>query len=436
MAAAAAAVSLSGAGAARANGRYPAAGLIALDPSDPLHVVVRATYGLLSTQDGGTTWSWICEQAPGFSDNEDPMVVITKDSTLLVGVFKGLSVSTDRGCDWSFVGGELKDRYTVDLSAEAGAEDHVIAIASNGIGGGKFKTQVFETSDNGKTWTQAGVNLPEDFLGLTIDSAPAMPLRLYASGRYGAPDYPGVIERSDDRGKTWQRFDITGADDKHPPYLAGVDPDNPDLIYVRLDGAETDSLVVSSDGGQTWKTAFEGKAGLLGFALSPDGATVAVGGDKDGLWMAPRSTLEFTKVTDMTVKCLKWTPDLLYACADEFKDGFHVGVSQNQGKTFMAFEHLQQICQSSCPSGSTYAEMCPDRWGVVSLTLSADSCNVIPSGGAGGSAGATSSGGAGGTAGSAPGDCGCGLAGEGSAGGALLFAVAAASAGLRRKRRR
>mgnify|MGYP003830096335 CR=1 FL=1 len=427
---------LAGAGQAHANRRYPAAGLIALDPSDPQHIVVRATYGVISTQDGGQTWRWVCEQAVGFTDNEDPMVVLTQNGTILAGVFKGLSRSSDKGCGWSYVGGDLTDRYVVDLTVEKETPAHALAIASNGIGGGKFKTQVFESNDNGTTWAQAGANLPEEFLGLTIDAAPSNPQRLYASGRYGAPDYPGTIERSDDRGKTWQRFDIPGSDDKHPPYLSAIDPANPDVLYVRLDAAGADVLMVSKDGGLTWAKAFEGVAGLFGFALSPDGTKVAVGGDKDGLWTAPADTLAFTKVSTLGVKCLLWSGDSLYACADEFKDGFHVGVSTNEGKTFTALEHLQEICPAECASDSTAGSTCGIQWGALALTIGADSCDGEVDAGASGSTSSSASSGGASASGGGGGGCSSSVAGGGAVGGAMLLAAAAVSAALQRRRQR
>ena len=52
---------------ALANGRFPAAGQIAVDPSDPSHLVVRTTYGLTVTNDHGAHWSWVCEAAVGYS---------------------------------------------------------------------------------------------------------------------------------------------------------------------------------------------------------------------------------------------------------------------------------------------------------------------------------------------------------------------------------
>ncbi len=421
---------------AEANGRYPAAGLIALDPSDPLHIVVRATYGLISTADGGETWKWTCEQSVGFSDNEDPMVAITKNGTLLAGVFKGLSVSKDRGCDWTYVGGELEGRYAVDLSTEKNAPEHAVAILSNGIGNGKFNTQVFETLDNGSTWKQAGVNLPEQFLGLTIDAAPSDPQRLYATGRFGAPDYVGALQRSVDRGATWERFDILGADDKHPPYLSAVDPSNPDVLYVRLDAAEKDQLVFSSDGGLTWKVIFEGEAGLFGFALSPDGKKVAIGGDKDGLWIAPTDTFAFTKVSDVRVKCLLWTEDTLFTCADQFKDGFHVGFSKNEGKTFESLEQLSEICPMDCAKETSSGDACPVRWGALALTLDANSCDSGTGGNGAGGSGSNGNGGGSASSGGGGSGCACSTSGEGGDGSGLVLAAVATFCALQRRRRK
>src|SRR2546428_3919761 len=85
---------------ALANGRYPAAGQIIVDPSDPTSIVVRATYGILTTRDGGQRWSWICEASVGYGGSEDPMMGITKDSSMLARTFEGLSATHDPSCHW------------------------------------------------------------------------------------------------------------------------------------------------------------------------------------------------------------------------------------------------------------------------------------------------------------------------------------------------
>src|SRR5258705_13811429 len=64
-------------GVARANGRYPAATLIAFDPVDPRHFVLSATFGLVESRDGGKTFRWDCESALGAMGAEDLVVAIT-----------------------------------------------------------------------------------------------------------------------------------------------------------------------------------------------------------------------------------------------------------------------------------------------------------------------------------------------------------------------
>lgn len=359
-----------------ANGRYPAAGQIVVAPTDEDHIVVRATYGILSSRDAGKSWGWVCEGAIGYGGIEDPMMGVTADGTLLAGIFNGLSISRDSGCSWAFAGGDLTKRYVTDLSVEKADPSRSVLIVSNGIGPSEFLTQLWESPDNGLTWTQAGVDLPSAFLGLTVDVAPSDPLRVYVSGRYGPADqYLGAIQRSSNRGAMWESLPIPGSDDTHLPYLSAVDPKNPDILYVRLDGDPVDVLLVSTNAGDTWTNAYESTGNLFGFALSPDGSTVWVGGSKDGLWRAPTSTLAFEKVSDISVRCLTATNTLLYACGDEFADGFTIGVSTTQGATFTPLMHLSSPCGPlECGDQTTVAEQCEQAWGATQLVIGAEAC--------------------------------------------------------------
>ncbi|XXX81346.1 hypothetical protein WMF30_21530 [Sorangium sp. So ce134] len=374
---------------ASANGRFPAAGLIASHPSDPSRLLVRATYGLLSTHDGGEAWRWICEPVVGFGGNEDPMIAFLADGTIVAGVFDGLSASKNGGCDWSFAPGELLDRYVIDLSADRQDPSRAVLVVSSGLGAGRFLTQLWETSDNADSWTKAGADLPEDFLAQTVDAAPSNRDRVYVSGRFGAPDYAGALQRSDDRGATWERFDIPGSDDKRLPYIGAIDPADPDTIYVRLDGDPTDAVLVSRDGGQSFATVFESQADLLAFALSPDGATVMVGGPQDGIWRAPASSLEFTKVSGTGARCLTWTDAALFACGDEFADGFTIGRSLDEGASFEALLHLDGLCGPiECAPDSGAASTCTDLWGATELTIGSRQCGGDAGSGSGGGGGA------------------------------------------------
>src|SRR5690242_9544521 len=63
-------------GAARANGRYPLADQIVIDPGNPSHIVARSTFGLLDSDDGGKNFRWICETAIGYFGVEDPPIAV------------------------------------------------------------------------------------------------------------------------------------------------------------------------------------------------------------------------------------------------------------------------------------------------------------------------------------------------------------------------
>ncbi|WP_437852310.1 WD40/YVTN/BNR-like repeat-containing protein [Sorangium sp. So ce363] len=442
LAAAAAGLALSAATPARANGRYPTAGQILVDPADPEHIVVRATYGVLTTHDGGERWSWICEAAIGYSGFEDPMLVVTADGSILAGLFDGLSATHDRGCDWHIAEGALAQRNIVDLSIDRADPASVLLLGSSVMASDAILTQVWESKDDGRTWTQAGVDFPSTFLGVTLDSAPSDPRRIYVSGRRNGPTFEGIVRRSDDRGATWEEFDVPGSDDRNLPYLGAVDPKDPDVVYVRRDGDGADALLVSQDGGATWREVFQA-ASLLGLTLSPDGTEIAAGSDLDGLWVAPTDTLEFTQVGQLGVRCLTWTPRGLFACADEPVDGFSAGVSTDGGRTFSPLMTLDRLCgpPEACGGDSSTGRTCPGLWRATARFIgAAGSCEAgAGSGGATGAGGGEASAGggepgAGAAEPSAGGGCSCGASGGGRAG-ALLSCLAAAGGALLRARR-
>lgn len=422
--------------AARANGRYPAANQLVEDPSDPSHIVVRATYGILETIDGGASWSWICEPAVGYTGNEDPALGVTADGSLLVGFFDGLAASHDRGCTWSLAEGPLGGQYVTDLAVDRADPSHAVLVTSTGKpgdgGAPTYEGLVAETLDDGATWHTLGAGLPSEFLALTIETAKSDPDRVYVSGKL-FPSQAGAIERSDDRGATFTELalDLNGGTGA---YIAAVDPDDRDTVYLRVQNPAGDELRVSKDGAVTWTTIYTtapyaNVGGLLGFALSPDGAAVAIGGPNEGILVAPTSSYAFAKQSDVYTQCLTWTGAGLYACGIDGKDGFSVGLSHDEGKTFTPLEHLGGACPLACPPSSPVAQRC---------TLEAlDQIAAVPAACGGGPAdGGSGAGGGAGSSGSAPdssGGCGCRAAGAETPG--FAAAVALAVLALVRRRR-
>jgi photosystem II stability/assembly factor-like uncharacterized protein len=414
---------------ALANGRFPAAGQLVIDPVDPSHMVIRATYGILQTTDAGQSWQWICEGAIGYSGQEDPAMGVTGNGTILAGIFDGLVVSPDRGCSWAFEE-LLFEEYLIDVTVQQDNPMRALALTSTGSQSG-IHVIVAETADGGATWAQAGVAVDTEFLAQTVEVAPTDPDRIYLSGLFGAA-YEGAIARTSDRGQTWQilPFDLQGADNV---YIGAVDPSDPDRLYVRTDDPENDALYVSDDAGVSWDKIAEAPGEMLGFALSPDGSQVAIGGPQLGLQIASTTDFTFQDQYQAKIACLKWHQSGLYACASEFDDDFTLGRFVDTAAGFEAVYHLADLEPLVCGAGTPTAEKCPAEWPAVAETLGIS--------GSGGNGATAASSGAGGSA--VEGDDGCSVGAVRSkgigwwaaawVGGA---AAAAVGAGWRRRSRR
>lgn len=436
---------------ARANGRFPAAFQLVEAQSDPGHVLVQVTYGFMSTRDGGTTWGWTCEKAVGYLGDVDPPIAIAEGGVSFAALFDGLSRSTGDGCDWHWVEDGAEGRYAVDVSTRKGDERDVIFLTSDGLGSNVFDTRLFRSSDAGATFAQVSEALPENLVALTVDIAPSDPTRVYISALNALGDgvYEGVFGRSDDGGATFELIPMEGSANDSAPYLAAVDPVDPDILYVRLAGS-TGTLLRSDDAGDTFETIFEMEGSLLGFALSPDGQKIVIGGDTIPLQRGS-STGPFEKVGEVLPKCLTWTDQGIYACGSETSEGFTIGISHDEGATFEKL--YSRFCTEGpleCPAGTTVGDTCDAEWIKTRPNIGADQC---PSGGVGGAGatsstgetGATSAAGTGG--GDAEGDEGGGCctvaagADRGAHGGRSVAAVAMSALGVaavwsRRRRRK
>jgi photosystem II stability/assembly factor-like uncharacterized protein len=394
---------------AEAHGRFPAAGMVIIDPSDDAHIWVRATYGIVTTDDGGASWSWICPEAvgpqgmnPGYNAaTEDPIVQFTSDGSVLAGIFDGLAV-TRSGCDWSMVSdagsSSIAGRAVVDLRPERDRA-HTVALSTNGIAARTFEVNLWESADDGRTWAHLGIAPPTNFFARSLGVAESDPQRLYLAGRDSFVLYPGLVEqfegalfRSDDRGQSWTRHPIPGVNSEQLttfPYLAAVHPDDPDTVFVQSvtnEGVDIIStqLLLSRDGGGSWQVVYERPHTVAGFSLSPDGSQVAVGSEKDGLWIAPLQSLDFEKVSPIHVRCLTWHTSGLFACADEFTDGYTVGRwtggrSSDGDVIFEPLMNLGSPCgPPSCGGETAVGVQCVSRWPAERIELDAKVCDAPP----------------------------------------------------------
>lgn len=437
---------------AHANGRFPESNAIFFAPNDAEYMLLRTTFGMLSSRDRGKTFDWICERGVGLAGVEDPMYSITPDDSVIASTFQGLTVSNDRSCNYAFVEGALKDLVFIDLTSRPSTPETVVAFASsyagqNDAGVIYFKSTLFETKDQGKSFAPLGPSFDPTLLGETVDLTPSDPDRIYVSAiRSPGTAATGVFLTSRDHGKTWEENALALINGEHAPFIAAVDPLNAERVYVRTSNAsdQPSRLLVSDDAGKSFKTIFTGQGQLPGFALSADGTKIWLGGPLDGLRVASTSDFVFTQKSTIEISCLKLASDGLWACSNE-RSGFVLGLSQDEGATFAPMLHFCDIRGPlECAPGSKTHTEC---------TLGGTASNASPpwpgqrallgcGGGVDPDAGPTDGGSADGSLDPPnpnPPDDGCGCSLRGSSPGpvgALLAAAAATVAVLRRRRAR
>lgn len=347
---------------ARANGRFPQSNAIFFAPNDPNVVLLRTTFGELLSHDHGETFDWICERSIGLAGADDPMYAITPDGTLVASTFQGLAISHDRACNFAFAGGPVKDLVFIDVTSRPSTPGTIIAFASSYAGQDDagaifFKSTLFETKDEGKTFAQLGTSFDPALIGETVDTTPSDPDRIYVSAvrNVGTPAASGALLTSRDHGATFEENPFALTTGERGAYIAAVDPANADRLYVRTSsGTDLPSrLLLSEDAGKSFRTIFTGTGPLAGFALSADGKRIYVGGPKDGLVAASTTDFQWEKKSTVEVGCLKWNADGLWACSGE-KSGFVLGLSKDEGATFKPLLHFCDIRGPlACAAGST-----------------------------------------------------------------------------------
>jgi hypothetical protein len=198
-----------------ANGRIPGATGLALHPTDARQLLLGLTFGLALTRDGGSSWTWMCEQQiEGNGGNVDPSIVMTSDGSLIVLSLTngGVLVSQNDGCTFERPAGPLQRNRGVDLTLDPSRPGRVLALMSTIIevldaGYPSFRNFVAQSLDHGRTW-EVLAELPDDMVGEALEVAASDSNRIYVSGTLSAHVLQGIVERSDDGGRTWKRSTV------------------------------------------------------------------------------------------------------------------------------------------------------------------------------------------------------------------------------------
>jgi hypothetical protein len=368
---------------------------ILLREDAPEHIVIGTRRGgYFVTRDAGRTWSWMCESGVGYDDEEVYPGALLAGGTLVVSIgFGGVAVSAD-GCGfmpWL----PSEQPFVADVRVQPGAPDAVFALEARSDGDA-FVNQLWQTSD-GSTWRALGAPFAADTLAASFAVSEEGELFVGASGPSGAE-----LLHSTDAAQSWQRVAIPAEPGVAPRVVGARGAGESARVFVVADYPQAEGLtttgdraLLSVDGGRSFAPLLEGTGDLSAWSLSNDGARLAVGGDADGIYVltdaqnAGASSL--MQVSTRAVHALAWSADgRLYAAGHEETDGFSVGVSDDDGRSFQPLFSLCQVQGPvSCSAESSVGRQCKSSgetgWDVRKEAADSDACAATqqPDGAAG-----------------------------------------------------
>jgi MYXO-CTERM domain-containing protein len=347
---------------ARADGAFPN-GQTVLAPADrPGEIILATNFGLVSTEDGGRTWLWSCEQSATSYGHLYQMGPAPQHRLYAVSNSK-LVFSDDAGCDWQAAGGALATQLCEDLFVDPTDGTRVLAAGLlTGTGGAVYS--VLASNDGGATFDRTLYTGAPGDLVTGIEIAASDPLTIdvaLSRGTAGAP----TLARSTDGGASWTLTDLTGALGGGQVRIVAIDPANADRVVLRALGAAGDRLAIAERGSVTVPLTFQAGA-LVAFTRTAAGTLLAAGTSYGGpvLYRSVDDGVTFAPVGGApAVLALAARGGTVYAATDTSLMPFAEASSTDEGASWtpgMAFAAVaaiepcvQAACQSDCVARAT-----------------------------------------------------------------------------------
>ncbi len=388
-------------GTAVANGRDPFISTINFRAGDNTKVMAGATFGLLRSEDNGSTWQWYCEKTVGYGGTYDPDYVYANSATsgqhyVFATTFDGLKVMRD---DCTFAA--TPPGMTFVTHVARGSDGAIYFSASD-----PNDTKIYKSTDEGVTFPTS-VSLPNtaDAWWQTLETAPSDSQRLYLSG-YRLPkkctstssnpgtlctlpaECPGgsceaqkefLLYKSVNGGGAFTALpttDFAPVSQNSAIEIVGIDHSNANIVYARVtleSSTSGDSIYKSSNGGATWTKILtkSSNIGGLAFLVRYDGSCVA--GTRDiGAWQSTGCNTTWTDLTTAPhIGCLaENTAHEVWACTQNnasvqlgiTADGFGIMKSTDLS-TWTGVLRFQDIqAPETCAAGTVQQDRCVDRY--------------------------------------------------------------------------
>ncbi len=327
---------------ARGDGAFPDSMALFAPADRPHELVLGTNFGLVLTDDDGATWHLVCEPAIATFVSMYQMTA-PPDDALFAETPYGLAWSRDGGCTFTFATGALAGAVVGDAFPDPTDASRAFALAvpmGDGGGGPAGAPALFQSSDGGRSFGASALfTAPAGVTLAGVENARAAPSTVYLSG-YSFPPLATFLARS--TGGPFATVDITAAVGG-VPRIAAVDPVDPMTVYLRVEGATSDALAITHDGGPDAAVALT-LAGKMGAFLRRASGTILVGAPDGPSFRSTDGGKNFAMWPNAPhLRALAERDGVLFAAADDQRDGYAVASSTDEGATWTPRLRLRDI---------------------------------------------------------------------------------------------
>jgi len=244
---------------------------IAFSPHDPNIMFAGASpIGMYKSEDGGASWLRVpgadfkvADRLPmGNFRNRVMRIAINPNDALKISAameVNGAMGSEDGGRTWNDRNDALialserpgmQSRILTDFDAEGMLDAHALCMSLDGAYVYlACRMGIFRSADNGLAWQDMLVGNSTSYrYGRDVRASKAEPGVLYACLSVKSHGETGSLQRSDDGGKSWKRFDH-GVQPHNTVMAVGLHDKRPELVYMAVRKGE---IFGTQDAGRTW----------------------------------------------------------------------------------------------------------------------------------------------------------------------------------------
>ena len=296
---------------------------------------------------------------------------ITADGAVIADSVE-VTRSADVGCTWPPASGFSAGATIADVFADPSDATFVLAIVFGPDG-----SSIVASHDGGKTFERTALYTTPDLLK-GVEISRSTPNLVYAT-KVTATGNSATLLKSTDRGAHWTETAVPATGQTEPRILA-VDPIDGSTVYLRLFTGTMDSIVITTNGGQTFETPLTISGALTAFLRAADG-TLYAGTLEGRFFVRQPGQSNFVQRSGPHLRCLGQRPGIsrIYACGDMFLDGFSLGVSDDGGRSFQKVMKFSELLGPlAC---SPVQRACAAHWERIQQVLGIGSKEAGSSGG-------------------------------------------------------